>query len=147
MNEERRDKARRLPEAIEPFRILIVEDEFEVSRLIGMALERQGYKFQAALDGVSALSDFDEFEPHLVLLDLTMPGLSGQEVYNIIRSKSDLPVLVVSALVGDRDVPLPEGVTGMMSKPFSPPNLARRVQTVLNEFYGIQNEQPNPPKL
>jgi DNA-binding response OmpR family regulator len=147
MNEERHDKARRLPEAIEPFRILIVEDEFEVARLIGMALERQGYKFQAALDGVSALSDFDEFQPHLVLLDLTMPGLSGQEVYNIIRSKSDVPVLVVSALVGDRDVPLPEGVTGMMCKPFSPPNLARRVQTVLNEFYGIQNEQPNPPKL
>lgn len=140
MNEERHDKARRLPKAIEPFRILIVEDEFEVSRLIGMALERQGYKFQAALDGVSALSDFDEFQPHLVLLDLTMPGLSGQEVYNIIRSTSDVPVLVVSALIGDREVPLPEGVTGVMSKPFSPPNLARHVQTVLNEFYGVENE-------
>lgn len=140
MNEERHNQARRLPAAVEPFRILIVEDELEVSRLIGMALERQGYKFQSALDGVSALSDFDEFQPHLVLLDLTMPGLSGQEVYNVIRSKSDVPVLIVSALVGDRDVPVPEGVTGQMSKPFSPPNLARRVQAVLNEFYGVEHE-------
>ena len=140
MNEEWHNKARRLPAADEPFRILIVEDELEVSRLIGMALQSQGYKFQAALDGISAISDFDEFQPHLVLLDLTMPGLSGQEVYNVIRSKSDVPVLIVSALVGDRDVPVPEGVTGQMSKPFSPPNLARRVQSVLNEFYGVANE-------
>jgi DNA-binding response OmpR family regulator len=128
--------ARRLPEISESYRILVVEDEMDVSRLIGMALESRGYKFKSALDGVQALDLFPEFNPHLVLLDLTMPGISGQEVYDAIRTQSDVPVIVVSALIGDRDVPVPEGVAGQMSKPFSPPNLMRRVQAVLEETYG-----------
>lgn len=128
--------AQRLPEIAESYRILIVEDEIEVSRLIGMALESCGYKFKSALDGRQALDVFADFDPHMVLLDLTMPGISGQEVYEAIRSQSDVPVMVVSALVGDRDVPLPEGVNAQMSKPFSPPNLVRRVQSLLEETYG-----------
>ena len=135
MSVEGNRQAWRLPETAEPFRIFIVEDEIEVSRIMAMALEGHGYQTRAALDGNTALNDFDEFQPHLVLLDLTMPGLSGQEVYAALRSKSDVPVLIVSALVGDRDVPVPEGVNGQMSKPFSPPNFVRRVQGLLNEFY------------
>ncbi len=136
MNEEISFRARRLPKVSDTYRILIVEDEIEVSRLIGMALESRGYKFKPALDGAQALEVFSGFDPHMVLLDLTMPGISGQEVYDAIRSMSDVPVMVVSALVGDRDIPLPEGVAGQMSKPFSPPNLVRRVQAVLEETYG-----------
>ena len=134
MTEETK-KAQRLPQAAESYRILIVEDEIEVSRLIGMALESCGYKFKSALDGNQALDFFRGFDPHMVLLDLTMPGISGQEVYDALRSMSDVPVMVVSALVGDRDIPVPEGVVGQMSKPFSPPNLVRRVQSVLEETY------------
>ncbi len=85
---------------------------------------------------MQALDVFADFDPHMVLLDLTMPGISGQEVYEAIRSQSDVPVMVVSALVGDRDVPVPEGVNAQMSKPFSPPNLVRRVQSLLEETYG-----------
>lgn len=135
MNEET-TKPRRLPQVADSYRILIVEDEIEVSRLIGMALGSRGYKFKSALDGMEALQIFGDFDPHMVLLDLTMPGLSGQEVYEALRSMSDVPVMVVSALVGDRDIPVPEGVAGQMSKPFSPPNLVRRVQAVLEETYG-----------
>lgn len=136
MSGEVAGRTQRLPEVAESYRILIVEDEIEVSRLIGMALESRGYKFKSALDGIQALDVFAGFDPHLVLLDLTMPGISGQEVYDAIRSQSDVPVMVVSALVGDRDVPVPEGVNAQMSKPFSPPNLVRRVQSLLEETYG-----------
>jgi DNA-binding response OmpR family regulator len=135
MSTRRNGEAQRLPEAEEPFRILIIEDEIEVSRLISMALENRGYKSQSALDGMSGLDELDTFQPHLVLLDLTMPGLSGQEVFEGIRMKSDVPVLIVSALIGDTDLPLPQGITGQISKPFSPPNLVARVESVLNEIY------------
>lgn len=136
MSEETLLKPQRLPEVDKSYRILIVEDEIEVSRIIAMVLESCGYKSKAALDGLQALQIFSDFDPHMVLLDLTMPGISGQEVYDAIRSQSDVPVMVVSALIGDRDVPVPDGVAAEMSKPFSPPNLARRVQTILNETYG-----------
>ena len=136
MSEERNRETRRLPEAIKPFRVFIIEDEIEVSRLISIALEDRGFQTRSALDGESALNEFAAFGPHLVLLDLTMPGLSGQEVYDGIRSQSDVPVLIVSALVGERWVPIPQGVSGQLSKPFSPPNLVRHVESILNDFYG-----------
>ena len=139
MSEEHNRETRRLPEAIKPFRVLIIEDEIEVSRLISIALKDRGLHTRCALDGESALNDFAGFQPHLVLLDLTMPGLSGQEVYEAIRSQSDVPVLVVSALVGDRSVPIPQGVSGQLSKPFSPPNLVRHAESILNDFYGDQS--------
>lgn len=129
-------KSRRLPQVADSYRILIVEDEIEVSRLIGIALKSRGFKFKSALDGSEALQVFADFDPHMVLLDLTMPGLSGHEVYEALRCMSDVPVMVVSALVGDTDIPIPEGIAGQISKPFSPPNLVRRVQTVLEETYG-----------
>lgn len=135
MSGETSMKELRLPEAEDTYRVLIVEDEIEVARLICVALESHGLKCKSALDGNQALDVFADFNPHIMLLDLTMPGISGQEVYEAIRSMSDVPVMVVSALIGDRDVPVPEGVAGQMSKPFSPPNLVRRVQSVLADTY------------
>lgn len=117
------------------YRLLVIEDEVEVSRLIGYTLENSGYELKVVNDGMAGLDAFDTYQPHLVLLDLTMPGMSGQEVYAALRRKSDVPVIVVSALVGDASIPVPEDAVAQISKPFNPKNLARQVQEQLSRHY------------
>jgi len=78
-------------------RILIVEDEDSFSDALSFMLRREGYEVFIAADGNSAIIEFDKHGPDLVLLDLMLPGISGTEVCRIIRGKSSVPIIMLTA--------------------------------------------------
>src|SRR5262245_42115834 len=78
-------------------RILIVDDERAIAELIRDYLERDGFRTSMAFDGAQALSVFKVFKPDLVLLDIMLPSVDGQELCRMLRSGSDVPIVMLSA--------------------------------------------------
>jgi two-component system response regulator RegX3 len=122
-------------------RILIVEDEDSFSDALSFMLRREGYEVFIAADGNSAIAEFDKHGPDLVLLDLMLPGMSGTEVCRIIRGKSTVPVIMLTAKDGEVDkvVGLELGADDYVTKPFSSRELLARVRAVLRR-HGEQEE-------
>ena len=122
-------------------RILIVDDEDSFSDALSFMLRREGYEVFIAADGNTALAEFDKHGPDLVLLDLMLPGISGTEVCRIIRSKSTVPVIMLTAKDGEVDkvVGLELGADDYVTKPFSSRELLARVRAVLRRN-GEQDE-------
>ena len=122
-------------------RILIVEDEDSFSDALSFMLRREGYEVFIAPDGNTAVAEFDKHGPDLVLLDLMLPGISGTEVCRIIRSKSTVPVIMLTAKDGEVDkvVGLELGADDYVTKPFSSRELLARVRAVLRR-HGEQDE-------
>jgi two-component system response regulator RegX3 len=122
-------------------RILIVEDEDSFSDALSFMLRREGYEVFIAADGNTAVAEFDKHGPDLVLLDLMLPGISGTEVCRIIRSKSTVPVIMLTAKDGEVDkvVGLELGADDYVTKPFSSRELLARVRAVLRR-HGEQDE-------
>jgi DNA-binding response OmpR family regulator len=114
-------------------RILIVEDEQEFAQLLELWLDRHGWQTLVASDGREALRLFDEQGADLVLLDIGLPGPDGWEVIQQIRARSQVPVLMVTALGSDADKirGLGLGADDYMNKPVSFPELIARVQAAL----------------
>lgn len=114
-------------------RILIVEDEPEFAQLLELWLDRHGWQTLVASDGWEALRLFDEQGADLVLLDIGLPGPDGWEVIQQIRARSQVPVLMVTALGSDADKirGLGLGADDYMNKPVSFPELIARVQAAL----------------
>lgn len=122
-------------------RILIVEDEDSFSDALSFMLRREGYEVFIAADGNSAIIEFDKHGPDLVLLDLMLPGISGTEVCRIIRGKSSVPIIMLTAKDGEVDkvVGLELGADDYVTKPFSSRELLARVRAVLRR-HGEQDE-------
>ena len=118
-----------------PYRVLIIEDDEEVARIMSLALERDRIDCRIVPDGDAGLRTFEENQPHLVLLDLMLPGMTGQEVLEALRARSDVPVIVVSALVNGASNELLPGADAQMGKPFSPLRLLRCVREHLQARY------------
>lgn len=117
-------------------KILIVEDDREISTLIQQTLEREGFECQVARDGFMALSFFDRQQPDLIILDLMLPGLDGLEVCARIRQKPGTkdPYILMLTAKGeelDRVIGLSTGADDYMVKPFSPRELVARVRALL----------------
>lgn len=121
--------------------ILIVEDEKGISKIIKSYLEKEGYKVFQAFDGKEGLNYFENEEIDLILLDLMIPEISGEELIKEIRNKSNVPVIMVTAKVNEEDIinGLKLGADDYMTKPFSPKELVQRIKTVLRriEKYNI----------
>ena len=96
-------------------------------------LRREGYEVFIAADGNTAITEFDKHGPDLVLLDLMLPGISGTEVCRIIRGKSTVPIIMLTAKDGEVDkvVGLELGADDYITKPFSSRELLARVRAVL----------------
>ena len=96
-------------------------------------LRREGYEVFIAADGNTAITEFDKHGPDLVLLDLMLPGISGMEVCRIIRGKSTVPIIMLTAKDGEVDkvVGLELGADDYVTKPFSSRELLARVRAVL----------------
>jgi len=122
-------------------RILIVEDEDSFSDALSFMLRREGYEVFIAADGNTAVTEFDKHGPDLVLLDLMLPGISGTEVCRIIRGKSTVPIIMLTAKDGEVDkvVGLELGADDYVTKPFSSRELLARVRAVLRR-HGEQDE-------
>jgi DNA-binding response OmpR family regulator len=116
-----------------PARVLVVEDDPTVAEVVRRYLERDGFDVEAVGDGREALARADERAPDLVVLDIMLPGLDGLEVCRKLRSRTPVPVIMLTArgTEEDRVVGLELGADDYVAKPFSPRELAARVKAVL----------------
>jgi len=107
-------------------------------------LRRDGYHVETAIDGETARKGLAEFKPHLVVLDLMLPAVSGFEVLNDIRREGNLPVILLTARAeeSDRVAGLELGADDYVVKPFSPRELVARVRTVLRRSTGRPPPDP-----
>ncbi len=114
-------------------RVLVVEDEESFADPLSYMLKREGFEVSVAADGPSALTAFDREGADLVLLDVMLPGLSGTEVCRILRQKSNVPIIMVTARDSEVDkvVGLELGADDYVTKPFSSRELVARVRAVL----------------
>ncbi len=117
-------------------KILVVDDDPKTVELVKLYLERDGYAVVIAYDGLSALRVFRDEQPHLVILDLMLPGMDGVEICRIIRSESDVPIIMLTARTQDRDKMngLDTGADDYVTKPFSPGELAARVRALFRRL-------------
>lgn len=113
--------------------ILIVEDDRKTAALVGLYLERQGFKTIAVYNGRQALDLARQHRPSFVILDLMLPHLDGWEVCRELRRASDVPILMLTAREEelDRVVGLSMGADDYVVKPFSPRELVARVKAIL----------------
>ncbi|GAA1217050.1 response regulator transcription factor [Rhodoglobus aureus] len=114
-------------------RILIVEDESSLSEPLAFLLEREGYETTIAEDGPAGLAEFDRNGADVLLLDLMLPGLSGTEVCREIRTRSNVPIIMLTAKDSEVDivVGLELGADDYVTKPYSTRELLARIRAVL----------------
>ncbi|MDD5397581.1 MAG: response regulator transcription factor [Dehalococcoidia bacterium] len=117
-------------------KILVVDDDVKTVALVKMYLERDGHSVLTAFNGPAALRIFREQQPHLVLLDVMLPGLDGVEICRILRAESDVPIIMLTARTRDEDkmTGLDTGADDYVTKPFSPGELAARVRAVFRRL-------------
>jgi phosphate regulon transcriptional regulator PhoB len=130
-------------------KILVVEDEPDIRKLVNYNLAQERFKVIEAEDGEQALKAIQRDRPHLVVLDLMLPGLSGIELCKLLRQRADtatLPILMLTAKAGeaDRVVGLEMGADDYLSKPFSPRELVARVRAILRRVDGNINKETLP---
>jgi two-component system response regulator RegX3 len=113
--------------------ILLVEDEIALSEPLSFLLEREGYHVTVAADGPTALSEFDRAGADLILLDLMLPGLPGTEVCRAVRTRSSVPIIMLTAKDSEVDivVGLELGADDYVTKPYSTRELLARIRAVL----------------
>jgi len=114
-------------------KILVVDDEASIRRILETRLSMIGYDVVTAADGEEALDTFRQAEPDLVVLDVMMPKLDGYGVCQELRRESDVPIIMLTALgdVADRITGLELGADDYVVKPFSPRELEARIRSVL----------------
>ena len=117
-------------------KILIVDDDNNIAELISLYLVKECFETKICNDGESAINTFDTFKPNLILLDLMLPGIDGYQVCREIRTKSQTPIIMLSAKgeVFDKVLGLEMGADDYMEKPFDSKELVARVKAVLRRF-------------
>lgn len=112
------------------YKVLIIEDDRIFANMISMYLSEEGYEVFSAETAESGLAQLEEVAPHIVLLDLMLPDMDGAQVCKLIRSKSDIPILVVSMKteIWDRVNTLQAGADDYICKPFSMRELTARIE-------------------
>ena len=121
-------------------RILIVEDEPSLSDPLAFLLQREGYETEIAGDGRAALTAFDRAGADLVLLDLMLPGLPGTEVCRELRTRSSVPIIMLTAKDSEVDivVGLELGADDYVTKPYSSRELLARIRAVLRRRIDLE---------
>ena len=114
-------------------KILVVEDEASFSDALSYVLGKEGFEVVVADTGDGAIASFDKFGADLVLLDLMLPGLSGTEVCKQLRSRSNVPIIMLTAkdTEVDKVVGLELGADDYVTKPYSKAELVARIRAVL----------------
>ena len=117
-------------------RILVVDDEPQITRVLRTSLQGTGHEVTVAHDGVDALGKFLKSQPDLVITDLTMPGMDGIELTREIRERSQVPIIVLSVRSQDdaKVAALDEGADDYITKPFSIQELLARVRVQMRRL-------------
>ncbi len=121
-------------------KILIVDDDTNISELISLYLTKECFETKCVEDGEAALDAFNTFKPNLILLDLMLPGMDGYQVCREIRKTSQTPIIMLSAKgeVFDKVLGLELGADDYIIKPFDTKELVARVKAVLRRTFVIE---------
>ena len=130
-------------------KILIVDDDTNIAELISLYLTKECYEVKIVTDGEQALQVFDSFAPNLILLDLMLPGIDGYQVCREIRTRSNTPIIMLSAKgeIFDKVLGLELGADDYMIKPFDSKELVARVKAVLRRFQPARPETGSESKI
>jgi DNA-binding response OmpR family regulator len=125
-------------------RVLIADDDEPMRRMLAESLEQEGYDVQLAGDGRQALEVASSFLPDLILLDAKMPEIDGFEVARRLHAKSNVPIIMVSALSDDIDrvAGLSAGSDDYVTKPVRPRELLLRIQAILRRTEASEAAEP-----
>lgn len=128
-----------------PKRILVVDDERPIARLVQVNLEQAGYEVSLAYDGREALQQLDSFKPDLLVLDIAMPYADGFEVIEILKASPDteqLPVVFLTARTAETDIfrGYQSGAHCYITKPFEPADVVAVVDRI---FRALEAEEPS----
>jgi DNA-binding response OmpR family regulator len=125
-------------------KILIVDDDNNIAELISLYLVKECFETKICNDGETAINTFDTFKPNLVLLDLMLPGIDGYQVCRELRTRSQVPIIMLSAKgeVFDKVLGLEMGADDYMEKPFDSKELVARVKAVLRRYKPQTQEVP-----
>lgn len=123
-------------------RVLVVDDEPQITRVLRRSLVAHQYDVRTAADGASALDTFHDFHPNLVITDLQMPEMSGLELCREIRKISEVPIIVLSVKGEERQkvAALDAGADDYVTKPFGMNELVARVRATLRRTPGTHEE-------
>lgn len=118
--------------------ILVVEDEPSIREVVGLYLQRAGFRVTCVTDGDAAVDHLEKELPDLVVLDLMLPGVDGFEITRYLRARGDTPIIMLTARRDevDRIAGLEMGADDYVVKPFSPQELVSRVRAVLRRARG-----------
>jgi len=128
-------------------RILVVDDEPQIRKIVSSYLAEEGFEVLEANDGPSAVAAVDRFDPDVVILDVMLPGFDGVEALRQIRTKSEVYVIMLTARSDEADklIGLSVGADDYMTKPFSARELVARVKAVLRR--ARSGTQPQDDRL
>ncbi|MBR4965334.1 MAG: response regulator transcription factor [Lachnospiraceae bacterium] len=117
-------------------KILIVDDDNNIAELISLYLTKECFETMIVNDGESALVALDTFQPNLILLDIMLPGMDGYQVCREVRTKSTIPIIMLSAKgeIFDKVLGLELGADDYMEKPFDSKELVARAKAVLRRY-------------
>ena len=123
-------------------RILLVDDDPSISRLVQLYLEKEGFEVQTAARGDDAVADFRRLPPDLMLLDVMLPGMDGWQVLKAVRRTSSIPIIMLTAKdeTFDKVLGLELGADDYVTKPFDTKELVARVKAVLRRTQGQEEE-------
>lgn len=118
-------------------KILVVEDDEDINRILRRYLEREQYQVVSAFSGTEAKLQLSLDTFDLILLDLMLPGMPGEELIKVVREKSDTPIIVISAkiMVGDKVNALKTGADDYITKPFEREEVLARIDAILRRSY------------
>ncbi|MBQ4058273.1 MAG: response regulator transcription factor [Lachnospiraceae bacterium] len=124
-------------------RILIVDDDENIAELISLYLIKECFDTEIVFNGEDALKVFKTYQPHLILLDIMLPGMDGYDVCREIRKESNVPIVMLSAKgeVFDKVLGLKIGADDYMIKPFDSNELVARVQAILRRVTQFEEKQ------
>jgi DNA-binding response OmpR family regulator len=121
-------------------KIVVIDDESSVREVVEAYLERDGYNVFVAGSGSEGLALAERIQPALIVLDLMLPDISGEEICSEVRSRSDVPILMLTAKASEdeRVAGLVSGADDYLVKPFSPRELVARVRAVLRRTQSVE---------
>jgi two-component system OmpR family response regulator len=123
--------------------VLVVDDEEDILELIKFNLEEEGFIVSTCKNGLEVLPKIEKNSPHLVILDVMLPGIGGIDLCKKIKDKYSIPIIMVTAKTGETDavLGLEFGADDYVRKPFSPRELMARVRSVMRRYSGVQDEE------